>query len=227
MYEELDRKERMNDSRHAKTRSAEATQDPVSVPDNHTNQAWTRPANEVLEAFEVSAKDRLDSQEVRRRRQRYGMNRLRDTERRSAWQILLEQFRSVIVVLLGIAAVLSFVFGEVVEGVAIAVAILINAAIGFVTELRAVRSMEALQELSRVDAKVRREGQIREIPAEELVPGDIVVVDGGDVVTADLRLIEASKLQVNESALTGESVPVGKQTDPIEEVVPLAERSQF
>lgn len=155
----------------------------------------------------VSVDEGLTSGEVRKRRRRYGPNRLRDVERRSAWQILIEQFKSVIVVLLGAAAVLSFAFGESVEGMAIAVVILINAAIGFITELRAVRSMEALQQLSRVNAKVRREGQAQEIPA-------------------DLRLIEASKLQANESALTGESVPVGKQTEPLEEKdVPLAERS--
>ncbi|MGC9320568.1 MAG: cation-translocating P-type ATPase, partial [Armatimonadota bacterium] len=109
----------------------------------------------------------------------------------------------------------------------IGVVILINAVIGFVTELRAVRSMEALQELTRVDSKVLREGQVQEVRAEEIVPGDVVLVDGGDVVTADLRLFEASKLQANESALTGESVPVGKQTDPVDEDITLAERASM
>jgi Ca2+-transporting ATPase len=177
--------------------------------------------------LDVSVDQGLSATEVKERRERYGRNRLRDTETRSAWDILIEQFKSVIVALLATAAVLSFAFGEVIEGVAIAVVILINAAIGFVTELRAVRSMEALQELSQVSAKVRRDGQVKEIPAEEIVPGDVVLVDGGDIVTADLRLFEASKLQANESALTGESTPVGKQTDPVEEDVPLAERASM
>lgn len=188
------------------------------------SETWARPWREVLEALDVSSDQGLDGSEVRKRRQRYGPNRLRGTKRKSAWHILVEQFQSLIVGLLGVASVLSFAFGEWVEGTAIAVVIFINAAIGFVTELRAVRSMEALQRLGSVSAKVRREGQAHQIPAEKLVPGDIVLVEGGDVVTADLRLIEASKLQANESALTGESVPVGKRVEPIEANVPLAER---
>jgi Ca2+-transporting ATPase len=191
------------------------------------NNPWTHSWQEILEALEVSADTGLDTSEVEARRKRFGPNRLRDTESKSAWQILVEQFKSLIVLLLVVAAALSFAFGEWVEGVAIAVVILINAAIGFVTELQAVRSMEALQRLGNVSAKVRREGQVQEIPAEKLVPGDIVLVDGGDVVTADLRLIAASKLQADESALTGESVPVGKQTEPLEEDIPLAERANM
>ncbi len=188
---------------------------------------WTHPGSEVLEAWQVSAEQGLGSAEVRERRKRFGANRLQSVETKSAWQILLEQFKSLIVWLLVVAAVLSFAFGELVEGVAIAAVIAINAAIGFVTELRAVRSMEALQRMGSVSAKVRRDGQVHEISAEKLVPGDIVLLGGGDVVTADMRLIEASKLQTNESALTGESTPVGKQVDPLEEDVPLAERENM
>ncbi len=196
-------------------------------PDQAVDRAWRRSADEVLQAMDVSLDEGLDEQETQRRREHYGENRLRDTETKSAWQIFIDQFKSLIVTLLGVATILSFAFGEVVEGIAIAVVILINALIGFVTELRAVRSMEALQELSRVDAKVRRDGQAQEIPAEELVPGDIVILQGGDVITADLRLTEASKLQVDESALTGESVPVAKQVGPVAEETPLAERASM
>ena len=106
--------------------------------------------------------------------------------------------------LLTVAAAVSFVFGDWVEGLAICAVILINAAIGFFTELRAVRSMEALYRLGKVSSRVRREGEIREVPAETLVPGDIVVLEGGDVISADIRLVQASKLQADESALTGE-----------------------
>jgi len=194
---------------------------------NGIDKPWARPVDDVLEAQDVSVEKGLEPEEVRRRRQRYGRNRLRSAETRRAWDILIEQFKSVIVGLLAVAAVVSFAFGELVEGIAIGVVILINAAIGFVTELRAVRSMEALQELSQVNSKVRRDGRAKEVPAEEIVPGDIVLVDSGDMVTADLRLFEASKLQANESALTGESVPVSKQTDPIEEGTALAERSSM
>ncbi len=190
-------------------------------------QPWTRSSEATLEALEVSREQGLDEAAVKERRKAVGANRLRSVERKSAWQIFVEQFKSLIVLLLALAAALSFAFGELVEGIAIAAVILINAAIGFVTELRAVRSMEALQELGSVDAKVRRDGAVHEISAEKLVPGDIIILDGGDVVTADLRLLAASKLQANESALTGESVPVSKQVETLEQDVPLAERANM
>jgi len=189
--------------------------------------AWTAAAHDVLSAFDVSGDQGLDAAEVKRRREQHGPNRLRRTQRRSAWQVLVEQFKSLIIALLLIAGVLSFAFGELIEGFAIVVVIVINTLIGFVTELQAIRSMEALRELSRVEAKVRRDAQTQEISAEDLVPGDIVLVTGGDLVTADLRLIETSKLQVDESALTGESVPVDKQVEPLAEDTTLAERANM
>jgi len=188
---------------------------------------WTRPWQEILEALDVRRGEGLDNQEAKKRRKQYGHNRLRSAKSKSAWAILAEQFKSLLVILLAVAAVLSLVFGEWIEGIAILAVILINAVIGFVTELRAVRSMEALQHMGSVEAKVRRSDQVREIPAENIVPGDIVVLEGGDVVTADLRLIEASKLQADESTLTGESVPVDKQIKPVAEEAPLAERTSM
>ncbi|NDJ77306.1 MAG: cation-transporting P-type ATPase [Chloroflexi bacterium] len=187
---------------------------------------WTRPLDAVLADLNTSTAG-LSAADVKERRAQYGANRLRTQQKTSIWQILVEQFKSLVVGLLVVAAVVSFAFGDVIEGVAIAVVIVINAAIGFFTELRAVRSMEALRELSQVDAKVRRDGRIDEVPAEKLVPGDIVILEGGDVITADLRLLEASKLQTNESALTGESVPVSKQVEPLEGDIPLAERANM
>jgi Ca2+-transporting ATPase len=193
----------------------------------YVDKPWAHPWQEVLEAFDVPVSTGLDASEVKARRRRFGANRLRSIKSKSAWQILVEQFRSLIVLMLIVAAALSFAFGEWVEGVAVTAVIIINAAIGFVTELRAVRSMEALQRLGSVSAKVRREGRVQEIPAEKLVPGDIVLLEGGDVVTADLRLVEASKLQANESALTGESVPVSKNLEALAEETPLAERASM
>jgi Ca2+-transporting ATPase len=192
-----------------------------------TNRPWSRSWQEVLEALDVSAESGLAAAEINRRRKQYGPNRLRHAESRSAWLILADQFKSLIVMLLVAAAALSFAFGEWVDGIAIVVVITINAAIGFFTELRAVRSMEALRQMGSVNAKVRRDGQVQEVPAEELVPGDIVVVEGGDVVTADIRLVEASKLEANESALTGESLPVSKQVESLEGDIPIAERSNM
>ena len=195
----------------------------VSVP----KQPWSRDPQELLDNLDVKPERGLDDAAASRRREQFGRNRLRTAERRSAWQILLEQFRSLVVLLLVAAAALSFVFGEFIDAVAIIAVVLINALIGFFTELRAVRSMEALQEMGDVRAKVRRNGSAHEVAAEELVPGDILILESGDVVTADVRLLEAAKLQANESALTGESVPVGKQVEAVGEDAPLAERASM
>jgi len=191
------------------------------------NQPWANDSHKLAKDLCVAPEHGLDKAEVQSRQSQFGLNRLREAERRSAWEILLEQFKSLVVLLLVAAAAVSFVFGEWIEGIAIVVVVLINAAIGFFTEIRAVRSMEALKEMGRVTTKVRRRGQVREIGAEKLVPGDIVLVGGGDIITADLRLMEASKLQANESALTGESVPVSKQVVPLAADTPLAERANM
>jgi Ca2+-transporting ATPase len=178
----------------------------------------------VLERLSVKPQQGLEQSTVQQRREKYGENRLQEFKRRSAWQILITQFKSPIIGLLAVAAVLSFAFQEWIEGIAIIIAILLNTIIGFFTEIKAVRSMESLQKLSKTKTKVRREGDVQEIEAEELVPGDIVVLDGGDLIAADLRLIEASKLQVDESALTGESVPVSKTIEPLKGDLALADR---
>ena len=120
-----------------------------------------------MEELQVSPENGLDAAEVKRGRKRHGLNRLREAQTKSAWQILATQFKSLVIWLLIAAAAVSFVFSEWMEGIAIAVVIVINAAIGFVTELRAVRSMEALQELSRVSARVQRQRQVQEIPADQ------------------------------------------------------------
>ncbi|HXV78375.1 MAG TPA: cation-transporting P-type ATPase [Candidatus Binatia bacterium] len=201
-----------------RARPRESQSEPV------TATPWSSDYQEVLQDLSVALDRGLNESEVKERQRRYGANRLREAQRKSAWGILAHQFRSLIVLLLAVAAAVSFFFGDWVEGAAISAVIFINGAIGFVTELRAVRSMEALRRMGQVQAKVRRAGRAREIPAAELVPGDIVLLEGGDVVSADLRLLEASNLQADESALTGESVPVEKSVERLQDDVPLAER---
>lgn len=187
--------------------------------------AHARSKDEVAERLGVSPESGLGRAEVRRRRKEFGLNRLRQSARRSWWSILFEQFRSVIVYLLAAATVLSFFLGEWIEGGAIVAVLAINTVIGFTSELRATRSMEALQRLSKTRATVRRNGKVGTIAAEELVPGDIVLLESGDMVPADLRLVEVNGLQCDESALTGESVPVAKGAEAVRGDAPLAERS--
>lgn len=188
---------------------------------------WSHSWHDVTESLGVVRERGLSRSEAMRRRKRVGRNRLREPHRTSAWDVLANQFKSVILLLLAAAAIVSFALGDWIEGVAIAAVIGINAAIGFATEWQAVRSMEALRHLERISARVRRDSEVREIPADDLVPGDLVLLEGGDVVTADLRIIEASKLQVDESLLTGESLPVGKHPEPLEAGVAVAERKNM
>jgi len=166
----------------------------------------------------------LTEEEAERRLQVHGRNSLRTRPPRSAWHILANQFASLLIALLIVAGGLAFLLGEWVEGAAIIVVVLLNSTIGFVMELRAARSMEALRAMGGVRTTVRRNGRVRQLSAELVVPGDIVVIEGGDVVTADLCLLEASKLQAGEAALTGESLPVAKRAGTIPGDPPLAER---
>jgi Ca2+-transporting ATPase len=123
-------------------------------------KAWSQSIEQVLQSLGVDPGEGFSTDEVTQRWKKFGHNRLREAERRSTWQILAEQFKSLIVGLLVVAAILSFVFQKFVEGIAVVAVILINAAIGFITELRAVRSMEALQELGQVQATVFRKGEL-------------------------------------------------------------------
>ncbi|MCB1379366.1 MAG: cation-transporting P-type ATPase [Alphaproteobacteria bacterium] len=179
---------------------------------------------DVLETMRVDPKRGLTGHEARVRRSRHGPNRLQAARQRSPLRILVAQFESLVVYLLATAAGLSVLFAGLTEGIAIVVVLLINAAIGFTAEYRAMQSMESLRRLSHVHARVRREGSDLTLAAEEIVPGDIVILEAGMVVTADLRLIRSRDLQCDESALTGESLPVAKQVQAIATAVPLDER---
>ncbi|MFO7983634.1 MAG: cation-transporting P-type ATPase [Desulfuromonadales bacterium] len=194
---------------------------PADLPD----RPWSQSADKVLSSLDVDPNEGLSEEQVQEYRKRYGPNRLKESRSRSAWKIFIDQFASLVVILLGVASIAALVFGKWMEGVAIGIALLLNAVIGFFTELRATRSMEALHRLGSAQARVLRSGKARSIAIDELVPGDVLPLEAGDVVPADLRIVEANNLQADESALTGESLPVAKQHDEVSEEAPLAERS--
>lgn len=193
--------------------------------DNHL--PWSISFEEALENLDSNLQDGLTSQEVTKRLSEFGKNKLREYKKKSVFEIFADQFKSLIILLLVVAAASSFLFGEYLDGWAILVVVLISAMIGFITELRAVRSMEALYKLGHVQTRVLRNGKVSLADAETLVPGDIVLLEGGDVVTADLRILESSRLQADESVLTGESLPVSKEIEPLSSETVLAERNNM
>nr|MBA3768379.1 HAD-IC family P-type ATPase [Acidobacteriota bacterium] len=157
----------------------------------------------------------LSAAEAARRLVEYGQNELQAAGRVTPWAILFEQFKNVLIIILLVATALSFFLGHQLEAVAIAVIVLFAVLLGFVQEFRAERAIEALRQMAAPTASVIREGAEGEIPARDLVPGDLILLAAGDKVPADVRLVEAINLQVEEAALTGESVPVEKHTTPL------------
>ena len=186
-----------------------------------------RPAADVLAALEVSVFTGLSEEEAGQRLQHYGPNTISRRQKVSVLAILVHQFQSLVVALLAVAAGLAFYFGEWEEGSAIVGVLALNTLIGFVTEIKAVRSIEALRVLGTRSARVCSDGRTRLIPAERLVPGDIVLLDAGDVISADLRLVEASNLDVDESTLTGELTGVSKTIAPVDVNARVADRASM
>ncbi len=191
------------------------------------SKPWTLSVEEILAELYCDPQQGLSTQETGKRTRQYGSNTLREVKPQSSLSIFINQFKNLIVYFLVAAGLLSFVLGDFVEGLAIVAVILINAAIGFVTELKGKRSIDALRKLGAVSSRVRRNGMVIEIPAQDLVPGDIIILEGGDIITADLRILAGSKLQADESSLTGESLPVAKSSEILPDEVPLAERANM
>ena len=194
------------------------------MPKESSDAAYCMSVLDLAKALETDPQTGLRPDQVKQRLEAHGPNRLRRQKKKNALTILLHQFSSIIVWLLTAAAGISFVLGDIAEGIAIAFVLVLNSAIGFFTELKAARSMEALMRIAEVRTRVRRGGEVSMIDAHELVPGDVVILEAGDVVTADLRLNEASNLQADESVLTGESAPVTKNIAPVDRDVALGDR---
>ncbi|MFT4922762.1 MAG: Ca2+-transporting ATPase [Haloarculaceae archaeon] len=169
----------------------------------------------------------LSTERVRERREQYGENEFARAATRSPLRIFAAQFDSVLIWVLVVAAVLSVWAGHTVDAVLIAVIVVANGVFGFVQDYRAEQSLEALRELTVPTATVRRDGELVAVESTAIVPGDVVELSDGDVVPADGRVVEETGLEVDEAALTGESMPVGKTTDPVEAETPLAERESM
>ena len=181
----------------------------------HTVEAWHhRDARAVLASLGTSPEYGLSRSEARAKLEEVGPNEIEAHRGHGVLRLLTHQFADVMIVLLVAAAIISGWLGDMTDTVAIVVIVLLNAAVGLIQEYRAQRAIAALRRMSAPTARVQRDGAVQELPAREVVPGDIVHVEAGDVVPADMRLIVATDLGIDESALTGESVPVAK-TDEI------------
>lgn len=170
---------------------------------------------EIVEHFKTDEKRGLSDKEVKERAAMFGPNELAKAPKAPPWQLFINQFKDFMVLILLAATAISGFLGEYADAVTIMVIVVINAVLGFIQEYRAERSMEALKQLTAPEARVIRGGQERKVPAVELVPGDIVLLEEGDRVPADLRLLRAVNLEIEESALTGESAPVKKQEEAL------------
>ncbi|HEX2309903.1 MAG TPA: HAD-IC family P-type ATPase, partial [Vicinamibacterales bacterium] len=185
-----------------------------------------QPAADVLRRLEAG-REGLTGEEARSRLVRHGPNRLPVAKGPSALALLARQVSSPLMYALLAAAGVAFAFGELEDGVVVLAVVVLNALIGFAQEFRAGRAIAALSELVAQPARVRRDGDWVEVPAEELVPGDVLAVAEGERVSADVRLLEAQGLRTEEAALTGESTPVDKRPAAVAPSTPLAERQNL
>ena len=189
-----------------------------------TKNWFNETVDETVKCLETDEEKGLNSSEVESRKEKYGLNELAAKKKKSTFVKFLEQFKDFMIIVLIISAVISGIVGVKQEGISgitdtviILVVVIVNAIIGVLQENKAEKSLEALQKLSSHVAKVIRNGKLEVVQSKELVPGDIVILETGDYVPADLRIIEAVNLKAQESALTGESVPVEKMAARIED----------
>lgn len=178
-------------------------------------------AEEVAHHWETTPETGLSSATVKKRQHRFGRNRLRDVSQRSWVTIAIRQFSDLMILILLAAALVSGFVGEMHDTIAIMVIVILNALIGGVQEYRAERAIAALHLMVTAEAKVLRDGRVRLIDTVDLVPGDVVFLEAGMITPADLRLLESAELQVDEAALTGESVAVEKHSNTLEEAEKL------
>ena len=182
----------------------------------------TAEIKDLMHKFESSKKG-LSEADAGRHFQEYGPNQLKQERRETIWHIFFNQFKDILIIILIIASVIAAIAGHTIDAVVIGFILILNAVLGTIQESKAEKALDALKKLAALKSKVIRNGVEKIIDSAQLVPGDIIVLEEGRQVPADSRLIEAHNLQVDESALTGESVPVSKEDRILKKEVPIAE----
>jgi Ca2+-transporting ATPase len=182
---------------------------------------------QTLKELETNPHQGLTKEEVRIRLEKYGSNELKKEEKVSPFTLFINQFKNILIIILIVAIVLSALIGEVVDAAIIAVIVVFCAVLGFVQEYRAERALEALKKMLSPTITVLRGGKEEEVPSKELVPGDILLLEAGDRIPADARLIEIHSLKCDEAPLTGESLPVSKDIKPLSEDVRVSDRKNM
>ncbi len=190
-------------------------------------QWQTKDVEEVIQAFETDVKTGLNEEEAKKRVDQYGLNELVRIAKAPWYIVFLRQFTNVLILILFAAAVISLAVGEIGDAVTIVVIIVLNGILGFIQEFKAENAIEALREMLHPTCKVLRDSEEQIIDSKELVPGDIVLLEIGDKVPADLRLFHSFNMKVDESSLTGESASVFKHSDSVEKDTPLHEQSDM
>ncbi len=189
---------------------------------------YTKTKEEVLKEFNVNPALGLSEDEVVRRREKYGLNVLQAKKKKSVLSMFIGQLRDWLIYVLFAAVLITIFMGEYIDATIILMVIIINAVLGVVQEVKAGKAIEALQKMSSPKALVRRDGHVVEVESSSIVPGDILVLDAGRFVAADIRIVESMNLKIEESALTGESVPSDKGADLLYEAdTPLGDRENL
>ncbi len=190
---------------------------------------FSKSKEEVLKEFNVNPLTGLSNEEVKLRLDKYGENKLKGKPKKSLVTLFFAQLKDMLIYVLLGASVITIAIGEYVDAIIILLVVVLNAVIGVVQEYKAGKAIEALQQLTTPKSLVRRDGEVKEINSEEIVPGDIIIIDAGRFIPADIRLIESANLQIEESALTGESVPSDKNANDIYEdpKTPIGDKSNM
>ena len=194
---------------------------------------FNKEISQVEKELQTNIKEGLTEEQVKANYEKYGMNELKQKKKKSLFVKFLEQFKDFMIIVLIVAAIVSGAVGiaegeGITDTIIILIVVVLNAIIGVVQESKAEKSLEALQKLSAHASKVVRNGKVTVVQSRELVPGDVVVLDTGDYVPADLRIVESANLKSQEASLTGESVPVDKNTETIDdEKVTLGDRTNM